>query len=193
MTAIIYDDTLDFNDTQAMEDAGIYEHLFADQPPSTPSTPLRHQSFSEELEQRPDDHLWNLFRKIEAEKRAESKRKAEALGFASWEEKERHDKEERRKRLEDYIREHGHPPPPRVYTAEEEEELRLQNERSLEFERAKRGPDCDCEGSRSPTPKISSRWLTTAQNTSILDSVPKSSSATSPRAMIPPNSSTSIP
>ena len=157
MTPIIYDDILDFNDTQAMEDAGFYEHLFADQPTSTPSTPLPHRSFSEELEQRPDDHIWNLFRKIEAENRAESKRKAEALGFASWEEKERHDKEEHRKRLDDYIRDHGRPPPSRVYTAEEEEELRLQNERSLELERAKREPDCDCEGSRTSTPKIYSR------------------------------------
>lgn len=192
MTTIIYDDTLDFSDTQAMEDAGFYEHLFADWPPTLPSTPLPRRSYSEELEQRPDDHFWNLLRKYDAENRAESRRKAEALGFASWEEKERHDREEHRKWLEDYIREHGHPPPPRVYTAEEEEELRLQNERSLELERAKRGPDCDCERSLSSDPKICFGWLTISQNTSILDSVPKSSSATNPRAMIPPNSTTSI-
>ena len=153
MATIFYDDTLDISDTQAMEDAGFYEHLFADLPPSSPSTPLPRRSYSEELEQQPDDDYWNTCRRIHAEMRAENERKLKALGFASWEEKERHDKEKHRKWLEDYIREHGHPPPPRVYTEEEEKALKLQYERSLELERAKRGPDCDCERSRRSDPE----------------------------------------
>ena len=154
MTTTIFDDTLDQSDPQAMEAAGFYQHLLEDWPPSLPSTPLPQRSYSEELEQQPDDDYWNLCRKIHADIRAENDRKLKAFGFASWEEKERHDAEEHRKWLEDYIREHGHPPPPRVYTEEEEEALKLQYERSLELERAKRGPDCDCERSHSSDPKI---------------------------------------
>ena len=194
MTTLIYDDTLDFSDTQAMTDAGFTQHLFVDWPPSMPSTPLPRRSYSEELEQQPDDDYWNLCRRIHADIRAENNRKAEALGFASWEEKESHDEEENRKWLEDYIREHGHPPPSPVYTEEEEAALKLQYERSLELERAKLGPEpCNCEGSRHFNPLSFFGWLTNPQNTSILDSVPKSSSAINPRATIPPNFTTSIP
>lgn len=115
------------------------------------SSPLPPQlSFEEELEQRPDNDFYRLLRKVEAEKSAKLKRKAEDLGFASWEEKESHDREKKRKRLEDYVREHGHPPPQRVYTKEEEAALKLQAERSLALDiKSKLGPGlhCDCEGS----------------------------------------------
>ncbi len=116
--------------------------LFADWHPSPPSTPKPQLSFEEELEQCPDNEFYRLLRKHDAQLRAEAQKKAEALGFSSWEEKERHEEEETRKWREEYVKEHGHSPSARILTEEEQIAQDLQCQRSFKPE-----PEpCDCEG-----------------------------------------------
>lgn len=121
------------------------EDLFADWPegfhPPTPSTPLPQRSFEEKLEQYPDDDFYRSLRESMAQVRAESQRKVEALGFSSWKEKESHDVEERRKWLKEYVKEHGHSPPPPVITEDQRIAAELQYQRSV---KPKPVP-CDCE------------------------------------------------
>lgn len=132
-------------DTEASQTEGPFfsDELFADWHPSPISTPLPPPNYEEELKQCPDDAFYRLLRKLDAEKRDKKQKEAEALGFSSWDEKERHEEEERRKWLEDYINEHGHSPPPPILTEEQMAALELQYQRSAEVERV----PCNCESS----------------------------------------------
>lgn len=120
--------------------------LFKDLPdPFTSALSLPQLSYEEELKQRPDNEFYRALRKVEADVRATSKRAVEALGFSSWEEKGRHDREEERKWLEEYIKQHGHSPPPPILTEEQKIALELQCQRSSVLERE----PCECEGPRN--------------------------------------------
>ena len=132
-------------DTEASQTEGplFSDELFANWHPSPPSTPLPRRSFEEDSKRYPDNEVYRLLRKFDAEKRDKKQKEAEALGFSSWDEKERHEEEERRKWLEDYITEHGHSPPPPILTEEQMAALELQYQRSAEVERV----PCNCESS----------------------------------------------
>ena len=122
-------------------------------PLSIPQSPLQEWSFEaeeEELKDRPDNAFYRLLRKVTADMRAECQREAEALGFPSWEAKERHDREESRKWLEEYVKEHGHLPQPPTVTEEQRAIFERRQERQREAERELLEPRCHCLGWRHP-------------------------------------------
>ena len=123
-------------------------------PLSTPSSPSQKSGFQAEedrLKDRPDNAFYRLLRKARADMRAEAQREAEALGFPSWEAKERHDKEEGRKWLEGYVKEHGHSPPLPTVTEETRIAFERRQERQREAERELLEPPCHCLGWRHPS------------------------------------------
>ena len=97
----------------------------------------------EKLKNRPDTAFYRSLRRAVADKRAECQREAEALGFSSWEAKERHDWEKRRKRLEEHFKERGHLPQPPPIT-EQQREVYERKQREAERESLKRR--CHCRG-----------------------------------------------
>ena len=118
-------------------------------PLSKPPSPLQEWSFQaeeDELKDRPDNAFYRLLRKVTADMRAEAQREAEALGFPSWEAKERHDKEEGRKWLEEYVKEHGHSPQLPTVTEEQRTAFERRQERQREAERELLEPPCHCLG-----------------------------------------------
>lgn len=137
-------DDLEFADTMGTCD--VFDILFA---APSPLLPVPRLSNEELHKQNPDNKFYRTLYEIDAKRKAERQKELEALGFSSWEEKKRHDEEERRKWLEDYVKEHGHSPPPRIYTDKEKFDLELQNKRSLADKLAL--VRCDCEGARHST------------------------------------------
>ena len=103
------------------------------------------------LKNRPDNAFYRLLRKVTSDMRAKAQKEAEALGFPSWEAKERHDKEEGRKRLEEYVEEHGHLPQPPPVTEETRIAFERRQERQREAERELLEPRCNCMGWRHPS------------------------------------------
>ena len=100
----------------------------------------------ERLKSRPDDAFYRGLRQDLADRRAECQREAEALGFPSWEAMERHDREESRKRLKEYVMEHGHLPQPPTMTPEQRVIFERKQERQREAERELLKPRCHCLG-----------------------------------------------
>ena len=104
----------------------------------------------EELKDCPDTTFYRALRKFRADKRAECQREAEALGFPSWEAKQSHDRKERRKRCEEYVKEHGHLPRAPTVTEEQETTFELREKRQREAERKFLESRCHCLGWRHP-------------------------------------------
>ena len=100
----------------------------------------------EELKNCPDTTFYRALRQFNADKRAELQREAEALGFPSWDAKERHDREEDRKWLEEYVKEHGHLPRPPTMTEEQRAIFERKQERQREAERELLEHRCHCLG-----------------------------------------------
>ena len=131
-------------------------------PLSTPSSPLQDWSFQEEedrLKDRPDNAFYRALRQVTADIRAECEREAEALGFSSWEAKERHDREEGRKWVEGYVQEHGHLPQPPKVTEEQRAIFERRQERQREAERELLEPRCQCLGWRHLPPPLNCQLI----------------------------------
>ena len=111
-------------------------------------------SFEAELERlkdRPDTAFYRGLRQDIADKRAECKREAEALGFPSWEAKERHARAENRKWVKDYVKEHGHLPLPPTMTEEQEAASKRREKKQREAARHLIEQPCRCLGRRHRT------------------------------------------
>ena len=98
------------------------------------------------LKNRPDNAFYRALRQAIADQRAECQREAEALGFPSWEAKQRHDREESRKWLKDYVKEHEHLPQPPTITEEQRTAFERRQERQREADRDLLKPPCHCLG-----------------------------------------------
>ena len=132
-----------------------YPDYLAELPPlSRPPSPLQESSFEAEddyLKDRPDNAFYRILREVHADMRAERQREAEALGFPSWEAKESYDKEQGRKWLEEYVKEHGHLPGPPTRNKEQTAIFERRQERHREAERELLEPRCHCLGWRLPS------------------------------------------
>ena len=100
----------------------------------------------ERLKDRPDTPFYRGLRQTIADKRAECQREAEALGFPSWEAKERHARAENRKWVEEYVKEHGHLPQPPTMTEEQEAAFARRDKRQREAQRHLIEHPCRCLG-----------------------------------------------
>ena len=105
----------------------------------------------ERLKDRPDTTFYRALRKFRADKHAECQREAETLGFPSWEAKQSHDRKERRKWLEEYVKEQGHLPRPPTMTEEQKTAFERREKRQREAEREALEPLCHCLGWRHRT------------------------------------------